>query len=134
MKYYGVEALCGHVGRGRCVRKNFGVIAENGKEAARKGREMPRVKHHVKEAILSVRELTYHDYLTIIIGNDYDPYFTAKNIQEQRLACMDMMVEDLDDYRRGSQYKKGRSKISKKAYENRYVPHDDMISEMYMWR
>ena len=55
MRYYRVEALCGHVGKGRCIRKEFGVVASNGKEAARVCRTIPRVKHDFKEAILSVK-------------------------------------------------------------------------------
>ena len=78
MRYYRVEALCGHVGKGRCIRKEFGVVASNGKEAARICRTIPRVKHDFKEAILSVKEVSYIEFLALIYQNRHDPYLVAK--------------------------------------------------------
>ena len=134
MRYYSVEALCGHDGKGRCIRKNFGVTAENGKEAAKKGRLIPRVKHDARKAILSVEEISYYEFLALISKNKTDPYLMAKNIQEQRMACLELKIEYMEDYQNINQYRKGRPKVSKKAYENRYKPHDGVIIERYLWR
>ena len=117
MRYYRVEALCGHVGKGRCIRKEFGVVASNG-----------------KEAILSVKEVSYIEFLALVYQNRHDPYLVAKNIQEQRNSCLDLEIEYIDDYRIFSQYKKGHSRISRKTYENRYKPHDEVALEQYIWR
>ena len=134
MRYYRVEALCGHVGKGRCIRKEFGVAASNGKEAARICRTIPRVKHDFKEATLSVKEVSYIEFLALICQNRHDPYLAAKNIQEQRNSCLDLEIEYIDDYRIFSQYKKGHSRISRKTYENRHKPHDEVALEQYIWR
>ena len=58
----------------------------------------------------------------------------AKNIQEQRMACLELKIEYMEDYQNINQYRKGRPKVSKKAYENRYKPHDGVIIERYLWR
>ena len=36
-KYYSVKTKCGHVGKLKCVWIDFAIVAENGKEAAKKG-------------------------------------------------------------------------------------------------
>ncbi|MGN1372736.1 MAG: hypothetical protein ACI4VK_01660 [Candidatus Coproplasma sp.] len=57
--YFEVQAKCGHVGRHNYVIKNFYVKAESGKEAARKIRLAPRVKHDRKDAIIRVKQIDY---------------------------------------------------------------------------
>lgn len=84
MKLYNVEAKCGHAGRKFYTVKNFPVKATNGKEAAKLVRDFPRVKHHHKDAILSVTEISYEEYEKILVANHNDPYFKCSNIQEQR--------------------------------------------------
>ena len=37
-KYFEVQAMCGHVGKGKYIPISFPVIAINGKEAAEKAR------------------------------------------------------------------------------------------------
>ena len=46
--------------------KTFAICAENGREAASRARWMPRVKHHAKDAILSVKEIDEFEYDEII--------------------------------------------------------------------
>lgn len=83
-KYYKVTAICGHVSRNKYILIDFPVKAENGKEAALKVRFFPRVKHHLKNAILDCVEITYDDYVELIKINSNDRYLSCKNIQEQR--------------------------------------------------
>ena len=78
MKYYEVEAKCGHVGRKNYVLKNFPVMAENGRKAAEKTRGRPRVKHHHKDAIRKVTEIDETRYLELMNINRADPYFQCK--------------------------------------------------------
>ncbi len=59
MKYFEVEAKCGHVGRCNCVWIRFAVVAANGKDAAKKAREIGRVKHDHPNAIGYVKEITF---------------------------------------------------------------------------
>lgn len=85
-KLYKVKAKCGHVGRYNYIIKEFPIIAESMKEAASICRNKPRVKHHHKDAIISVDEITAHSYTELHNRNQQDPYFNASNIQEQRLT------------------------------------------------
>lgn len=84
MKLYKVTAKCGHVGRNFFVIKDFPIKASNGKEAAKIARNIPRVKHHHKDAILNVNEISVEEYERLIVENNNDPYFHCVNVQEQR--------------------------------------------------
>ena len=83
-KYFKVEAKCGHVGRGKCIWITFAATADNGKEAAKKVRDFKRVKHDHKDAIGSVKEISFEEFIVIKATNDADPYLHCKNVQEQR--------------------------------------------------
>lgn len=116
-KRYIVEAKCGHVGRNNYIIKAFATKAESPSEAAAKARGFGRVKHHWKDAIVSVREVTEEEYLAQIDVNDNDPYFAAKSIQEQRATCeaLEIVTSNIPDERpttrseiRGFHFKKDR--------------------------
>ena len=83
-RYFKVEAKCGHVGHGKCIWITFATAADNGKEAAKKVRNFKRVKHHHKDAIATVQEITFEEFMAIKAANDADPYLHCKNVQEQR--------------------------------------------------
>lgn len=87
MKYYKVEAKCGHVGRNNYIIKMFYVCADDGKEAALKVRNSPRVKHHHKDAIRSVSEIEYNGYLIGLNRTSTDSYFLVHNSTDQRAIC-----------------------------------------------
>lgn len=95
--YYEVIAKCGHVGKKHYVPVKFAVIAESGKEAAKKVRQFPRVKHDHKDAILDVRCITLEEFLEIKEINDNDPYLKCHSRQEQNLIVnlAERMVADL---------------------------------------
>lgn len=82
--YFEVEAKCGHVGIKNCVWIKFAIWSENGKQAAEKARNLPRVKHHHKDAIRNVRRISFEEYIILKAKNDADPFLHCKNIQEQR--------------------------------------------------
>ena len=84
MKYYMVVAKCGHVGRGKCIFITFATMAKSAKEAAERARGFKRVKHGHKDAIRSVREIGFEEFVAIRAENDADPYLHCKNVQEQR--------------------------------------------------
>jgi len=86
MEMYEVCAKCGHVGRNYYVDKIFAVKAESGKEAAAIVRNLPRVKHDHKDAIRYVEVIDESRFEEIRKTNSEDPYFSCKNIQEQRAA------------------------------------------------
>ena len=96
-KYYEVIAKCGHVGRKNYIPVKFAVVAESGKEAAKKVRQFPRVKHNHKDAILDVRCITLEEFLEIKERNNNDSYLKCHSKQEQNLIVnlSERMVDDL---------------------------------------
>ena len=94
-KYYMVIAKCGHVGRKNYIPIKFAVVAESGKEAAKKVRQFPRVKHDHKDAILDARCITLEEFLEIKEINNNDPYLKCHSRQEQKL--IDNLEERLED-------------------------------------
>ena len=96
-KYYEVIAKCGHVGRKKYIPVKFAVVAESGKEAAKKVRQFPRVKHNHKDAILNVRCITVEEFLEIKESNANDPYLKCHSRQEQNLIVnlSERMVADI---------------------------------------
>ncbi len=84
-KYYIVGTKCGHVGRNKWIEINIPIIADSGKEAAFKARMTPRVKHHKKDAILFVKEISGVEYLECLKEYHKDPYVKCRSIQDQRL-------------------------------------------------
>lgn len=88
MKFYKVEAKCGHVGRNNYILKKFYVRAIDGKEAALKTRRLPRVKHHSKSAIVTVNEIDYEEYIQGLNQMSSDPYFLVRSSSEQRRKCV----------------------------------------------
>mgnify|MGYP007101928124 CR=1 FL=1 len=82
VRYWRVEARCGHVKKNKFIIKSFFVKAENGEEAAKIVRWLPRVKHHHKKAIFDVNEIDRETYLQGVKTNQSDPYFKASCKQE----------------------------------------------------
>ena len=89
-KYYAVKTICGHVRKNNYIEITFGVIAKSGCDAASIARKIPRVKHDRKDAIISVVEITYDEYLSIRAQNENDPYLKCQNKQEQNINCVDL--------------------------------------------
>ena len=83
-KHYIVDALCGHVGLNNNIIISFTVCANNAKIAAKMTRQFPRVKHHCKNAILGVKEVSYTHYKKQQKINNNDPYLKCKNTQDQK--------------------------------------------------
>ena len=119
--YYIVKAVCGHVGKGKAVDKDFAVIAHSGKEAASKARLIPRVKHDFKYAIKSVVNVDYEAYALQLSMNDLDPYLKCENKRDQNRSCNALSIYRLHD----EEEKATGKKISKRAYVNNYCFHDD---------
>lgn len=99
IKYYKVVCKCGHVGRKHYIPVQFAVMAEDGKEAAKKARNFPRVKHQHKNAILDVVKLDYEEYLELLELNRNDSYLNCHSKQEQNRLCdlSDRIKDDLDN-------------------------------------
>lgn len=110
MNYYKVAAKCGHVRRGHYIIKEFFVRAENGKEAAHKVRFLPRVKHDLKDAIISVTPIDRDDFFQGRELHDHDLYFNVTNSSEQRIyGAID--YEQVFDYDEPERKKKDKDSI-----------------------
>ena len=99
MRYYLVDAQFSHVSQNGFIIKTVPTAALDRKGAAFNVRRMPRVKHHEKNAILDVREVTkeeYDYYVENVFKND--PYFKVTNRQEQNRLCPDV-YENIYYYR-----------------------------------
>ncbi len=92
-KYFEVTAKAGHVGRHHYTEISLFIIAESKKDAAETAKWIPRVKHHDKTAILAVNEITFNEFNVGMTQISENPYFKAKNIQEQRALCHDIEVK-----------------------------------------
>ena len=115
-KYYMVIAKCGHVGRKNYIPVKFAVVAESGKEAAKKVRQFPRVKHDHKDAILDVRCITLEEFLEIIEINGNDPYLKCHSRQEQNLIVnlAERMVADLHNVKQAFDKQTRKARVSYK--------------------
>lgn len=118
--FFIVDAVCGHVGDGNYVIKSFVVEAMNAKEAAAKGKIIPRVKHHYKYAIQDVREVSFEEFLIQKLKNEFDPYLHVSNRSDQKRFCRDLEVFSLVDLGGINTYKRN-TKVGYKKYINNYV-------------
>ncbi len=111
-KYFSVETKCGHVGKLNCVWIKFAICAENAKEAAAKARQIARVKHHHKNTIKEVVEITVDEFCKLKAINDADPYLHAKNHREQlQIEGFEERIE-LDEYNIARKHEKTSKKES----------------------
>ena len=70
----------------------FAIAAESGKEAAKIGRFMPRVKHDHLMAIVNVVKISYEEYLELKEKNSNDLYLQCSSRQEQNRLCPDIYI------------------------------------------
>ena len=78
IKYFQVTAKCGHVGKGNYFPVNFAVRADSASEAAQLAKRFPRVKKHLKDAILASVEISEEEYQALLDANRNNPYLKAK--------------------------------------------------------
>lgn len=135
MRYFIVNAMCGHVGRGMYVEKSFPIIAATRKEAAQACKSIPRVKHDNKRAILSVREVTYEEYKEQQKINDVDPYLQAKTRRDYFAAGLSYEDCKPMDEVEGAMRKAGKRKdddcCTRRGKHRSYVQHS---YEKMSWR
>lgn len=117
-KYFEVTAKCGHVGRNNFIPIKFAVVADSGKDAANKVRLFPRVKHHHKDAILSVNEIDKHTFGRIIKENRQDPYLHCRSKQEQELIINLDTRMIVEQRKRPEEYDE-QARFNRIAYNNK---------------
>lgn len=82
--YYIVICKVGHVGQNNYTTIAFPIYAENGKEAAKIARSLPRVKHNQKDAIISCKRVSKEIYEAQKAENSKNPFLHCVNRQQQR--------------------------------------------------
>ena len=111
-KYFSVETKCGHVGKLKCVWIPFAICAESAKEAAAIARQKARAKHHHKNTIKEVIEITVDEFCKLKAINDADAYLHAKNHREQlQIEGFEERIE-LDEYNIAKKHEKTSKKES----------------------
>lgn len=123
MKYWKVDAKCGHVGKTKYVIKKFYVKAADGKEAAEKVRWESRVKHHHKDAIRNVSEISEDEYILGVKTRKDDPFFQVQNKQEQNNKCIGL---DSETY-----YEEKPNQYRKQTHAKRYMVENEIKAN---WR
>lgn len=84
MKYFKVTAKCGHVGgTHKYIPIDFFCAADTASLAAGFVRKAPRVKHHQKDAIMDIVEISYEDYLKGGEAMCNDPFLNCTSKQQQ---------------------------------------------------
>ena len=127
-RYYAVNTKVGHVGKGKYIEVTFAIKAENGREAARIAREMPRVKRDNPMAIIDVNELSYDEYLDLLEDNKNNPYLKCKSRQDQNMYCPDIykkvkeLYEEVDSF----EYKEKRRKRIEYLFKKRKILGDTL--------
>ncbi len=92
--FFEVRAKCGHVGRNKYLLKDFYVQSESAKDAALIVRYTPRVKHHQKDAIIYVKQITREEYIAGKIKHKNDQYFHIHNSSEQKRLLLYGITEE----------------------------------------
>ena len=120
-KYFMVIAKCGHVGRRNYIPIKFAVVAESGKDAAKKVRDFSRVKRDHKDAILDVRSISFEEFVEIKEMNNNDPYLHCRSKYEQKLITnlTDRLEVDLHNVKKAfdKQARKDRVDYKLRKYQ-----------------
>ena len=118
MKYFKVTAKFGHVGKNKYYRGNLFIKAESKKEAAKKARDIPRVKHGHKDAILQVEEIDKQSFIVESEKNRAIKYFSCYNIQQQRECFYEIEKDIFQENRTDCAKHSKRSHSLKKNYND----------------
>lgn len=120
-KFYKVTCKCGHVSKKYFIRISFPINADSGKEASQIARNLPRVKHDHKDAILECREIDFEEYQILQKINSQDPYLKCSNKQEQDcIASLSLRLEKEPRYQTNCEKTK-RANVEYKLKKQKYI-------------
>lgn len=91
--FYKVRAKCGHVGKNNFIEVDFPQTAINKRQAAELVRWKSRVKHHAKDAIISVTRINKQEYIDLKENNPSQDYLSCNNPQEQRAIDLNNKIK-----------------------------------------
>lgn len=107
MRYYLVTAKCGHVGKGKYYEVQFPIRSESKSEAAQYCLTKPKVKKQLHNAISSVEEITYEEYIEKAIALKEDLYIKAHTKRE------------ISDYFENAKLLPSQQRIRRSSFESR---------------
>ena len=92
----------------------FPVEAENGREAAKIARDIPRVKHNHIDAILDCIKTDYEGYLAQKEENKRDPYLCCKSRHQQNqiIHLIQGRIQPETNSRKADRQKYSRRKVN----------------------
>jgi hypothetical protein len=96
IRWFKAECKFSHVGRGKFIIKIIAVRAISSDAASEYILHMPRIKKNIKDAIISMNEITIAEFYEITQAMSQDPYFKAPNIQIQRQCCTDLIIYEIE--------------------------------------
>lgn len=112
VKNFKVVVKCGHVGKNRYYPGVFVVKALTASEAASKARNLPRVKHEAKHAILDVKEIDYKEVERIFKKREKEIYFHINNAKQRKI--LNPLIQRLVVKEEKPHYKNQEKKYSDK--------------------
>ncbi len=123
INYYLVYAKCGHVGKGNYLEVAFPVYAKTAHNAAQIVLKRPKVKKHLKNAITSVEEINYDDYLNELESFKNNDYIKAHSKK-------DLMICELDVNHLESSFKQYKKSFSSRIERVNYILKKNRIKEL----
>lgn len=124
IKYFEVNAKCGHVGRTNCIWIRFAVVAKSRSDAAKRARMFGRVKHDHPNAIGYVKEIDFESFMVLKAENDADPYLHCKSRCEQnQIEGFSARIEP-DEFNIAKREKKNTRNVEYKLRKSRYAEYD----------
>ncbi|OHE26361.1 MAG: hypothetical protein A2Y45_08230 [Tenericutes bacterium GWC2_34_14] len=108
IKKYIVTVKGGHVGKTHYIPLKFPIQATSKKEAALIARQIPRVKHHHKDAVLDVIAVTEEMFQQQLMENDQDPFLKIKSKHQQREIDDLVNKRIVPETKTSSQHKKAK--------------------------
>lgn len=140
IKYYNVTAKCGHVGRENYIPISFAVKANSAKEASKRVRNFPRVKHDHKDAILSCKEINEEEFNNLVKINNNDSYLTCKSKREQKQTSDLINRLVLDPNYISFNKKRGEDKLQKISFklkkfkeQSKYDWYEELIENQLIY-
>ena len=140
IKYYNVTAKCGHVGRENYIPISFAVKANSAKEASKRVRNFPRVKHDHKDAIISCKEINEEEFNNLVKINNNDSYLTCKSKREQKQTCDLINRLVLDTNYISFNKKRGEDKLQKISFklkkfkeQSKYDWYEELIDNQLIY-
>ena len=82
IRYYKVAVMCGHVGKQKYIRRDFGVKAKSKKQAIARVLKIGKTKKSRSDAILHIYTISREKYKELKVNIRNDLYEQSRNVEE----------------------------------------------------